>query len=59
MSSNLLPVYNSDYKVILDLFLILTSIKDCEAACSTGDSSLATAPPDAAPPPTAEVQCVC
>lgn len=31
-------------------------MKDCDAACSTGDSSLATAPPDAAP---AEVQCVC
>lgn len=34
-------------------------MKDCELACSTGDSSLATEPPDEAPPPRAEAQCVC
>lgn len=34
-------------------------MKDCDPACSTGDSSLATAPPDAPPPPPAEAQCVC
>lgn len=40
-------------------------MKDCEAACSTGDSSLAAAPvavappPKEAPPPRAEPQCVC
>lgn len=39
--------------------LTITSIKDWDPACSTGDSSLATDPPDAAPPPEAEEQCVC
>ena len=34
-------------------------MKDCDPACSTGDSSLATAPPDAPTPPPAEAQCVC
>lgn len=36
----------------------LTSMKDWDALCRTGDSSLATAPPEAAPP-AAEGQCVC